>query len=620
MARHEQPVPVHDPRQPAPAGPGRPVPAPAQARRCPGAAAQLAAVHRTLRHGPVLQLEAGGGAAGGAQPATVPRAAVANRTGLPDRLKSGVEALSGLSLDGVRVHYNSAGPAQLNAHAYAQGTDIHLAPGQEAHLPHEAWHVVQQAQGRVRSTLQMKEGVPVNDDAGLEHEADVMGARASGWGRDKPGAGTNAPHGSPRPVAASAAVGKAAPHQLYVAPVAAPLPNAPQPKFSDIYPNPGDEGILVQIDWVTYAERIYALINAVRPTLADDADIGDLARQEADVDAAVTQANTHVRTFDETGRSNRVSISDTLHADRARMIAFLAALNERYAATEGGFSAKGRANAIANVTNNRLALQTDNRFISNISINGRNLTDSIGVVKPVTAPDAGAIRLNVNGTIYNQGQNRPLYNDALEAPRTSQAAQCPPSFPTVDRQGGQEVNMNNTNARGYAWVTNTNGWNTTQWEWLHIRGASLGGVTGPANLVLGTRDANTHMMPFETNLKVLAAYVSRRGDVFDRLNVTWSIANQVHPHSYQSITIAWSLHKTSRAPRDLTTPSGSARFSPLDAGAVLSKTEVGFLEDALRDARPPEDVQLEDEPMVQSGSGDKSGSGSQGKSAAMEVS
>src|SRR5690554_3862519 len=100
-----------------------------------------------------------------------------NNTGLPDDLKTGVENLSGISLDNVKVHYNSDKPAQLNAHAYAQGSDIHLAPGQEQHLPHEAWHVVQQAQGRVKPTMQMKGDVPVNDDAGLEHEVDEMGAK-----------------------------------------------------------------------------------------------------------------------------------------------------------------------------------------------------------------------------------------------------------------------------------------------------------------------------------------------------------------------------------------------------------------------------------------------------------
>jgi Domain of unknown function (DUF4157) len=101
-----------------------------------------------------------------------------NRTGLPDPLKSGIESLSGMALDNVKVHYNSAQPAQLNALAYTQGSDIHVAPGQEQHLPHEAWHVVQQAQGRVKPTIQMKDGVTVNDDQGLEREADVMGAKA----------------------------------------------------------------------------------------------------------------------------------------------------------------------------------------------------------------------------------------------------------------------------------------------------------------------------------------------------------------------------------------------------------------------------------------------------------
>ena len=101
-----------------------------------------------------------------------------NNTGLPDNLKTGMENLSGISLDNVKVHHNSEKPAQLQAHAYAQGTDIHLGPGQEKHLPHEVWHVVQQKQGRVKPTMQMKGKINVNDDKGLEKEADVMGEKA----------------------------------------------------------------------------------------------------------------------------------------------------------------------------------------------------------------------------------------------------------------------------------------------------------------------------------------------------------------------------------------------------------------------------------------------------------
>ena len=152
-------------------------------------AQSLLQMRRTLDQGPRVQSQLAlqralnrprraGTSRGGIEPAQANPAEKPNATGLPDRLKAGVESLSGLAMDDVRVHYNSAKPAAVQAHAYAQGTDIHLAPGQEQHLPHEAWHVVQQKQGRVKPTLQLK-GVAINDDAGLEREADSMGASAA---------------------------------------------------------------------------------------------------------------------------------------------------------------------------------------------------------------------------------------------------------------------------------------------------------------------------------------------------------------------------------------------------------------------------------------------------------
>lgn len=105
-----------------------------------------------------------------------------NKTGLSDQLKSGMESISGMSLEDVKVHRNSDKPAQLHAHAYAQGTDIHLGPGQEKHLPHELGHVVQQKQGRVQPTVQMKGQVAINDSTYLEKEADVLGAKAKHLG------------------------------------------------------------------------------------------------------------------------------------------------------------------------------------------------------------------------------------------------------------------------------------------------------------------------------------------------------------------------------------------------------------------------------------------------------
>jgi hypothetical protein len=102
-----------------------------------------------------------------------------SKKNLPDNLKNGIEALSGHSMDDVRIHFNSDKPAQLAASAYAQGTEIYITPNQEEHLPHEAWHVVQQKQGRVKAITQLDANTAVNDDSKLEKEADEMGAKAA---------------------------------------------------------------------------------------------------------------------------------------------------------------------------------------------------------------------------------------------------------------------------------------------------------------------------------------------------------------------------------------------------------------------------------------------------------
>lgn len=97
--------------------------------------------------------------------------------GMPRDLAEGIQRLSGVSMSGVQVHRNSGAPAQAGAAAFARGQEIHLAPGQERHLPHEAWHVVQQAQGRVQPRIEAN-GFAINNDAALEREADTMGAAA----------------------------------------------------------------------------------------------------------------------------------------------------------------------------------------------------------------------------------------------------------------------------------------------------------------------------------------------------------------------------------------------------------------------------------------------------------
>jgi hypothetical protein len=96
---------------------------------------------------------------------TVPKVPQAGTRTLPPNLQTGIEALSGMSLNDVRVHYNSGVPFQQQAQAYTQGNDIHLSPGQERHLPHEAWHVVQQRPGPAHLQVPAQQGLVMADIA-----------------------------------------------------------------------------------------------------------------------------------------------------------------------------------------------------------------------------------------------------------------------------------------------------------------------------------------------------------------------------------------------------------------------------------------------------------------------
>lgn len=96
-----------------------------------------------------------------------------------------------LSFQDVRVHYNSREPESLQARAFAKGNDIHIAPHEDTQelLEHELTHVAQQRRGIVSATGSAG-GMAINDDAALEHSADLGAMPASG------GAEGGAPFGS----------------------------------------------------------------------------------------------------------------------------------------------------------------------------------------------------------------------------------------------------------------------------------------------------------------------------------------------------------------------------------------------------------------------------------------
>ena len=124
-------------------------------------------------------------------------AATGSGDALPGSVQGKMERAFDADFSAVRVHEGNDA-AGIGALAFTRGTDIHFAPGQyDPHgnrgqelLGHELAHVVQQSQGRVGATAQAK-GAALNDDPALEHEADVMGARAA---RGEPVGGAAAPN------------------------------------------------------------------------------------------------------------------------------------------------------------------------------------------------------------------------------------------------------------------------------------------------------------------------------------------------------------------------------------------------------------------------------------------
>jgi len=110
-----------------------------------------------------------------------------NKTGMPDDVKASMETAHQADFSDVKIHASSSKAPEVGALAYTQGTDIHFAPGQfspdtttgKSLLGHELTHVVQQREGRVAPTTEVN-GMPVNDNPGLEKEADELGKKAAG--------------------------------------------------------------------------------------------------------------------------------------------------------------------------------------------------------------------------------------------------------------------------------------------------------------------------------------------------------------------------------------------------------------------------------------------------------
>lgn len=99
-----------------------------------------------------------------------------NRTEIPAQPKERTEQNTGVSFSNVRTQYNSNKLAKLGALAYTQGTPAEVGLGQNQHMTHKLDHVVQQKLELVRANAMHPGGVAMNTDAGLERQANEIGA------------------------------------------------------------------------------------------------------------------------------------------------------------------------------------------------------------------------------------------------------------------------------------------------------------------------------------------------------------------------------------------------------------------------------------------------------------
>ncbi len=350
----------------------------------------------------------------------------------------------------------------------------------------------------------------------------------------------------------------------------------------------------LNVDWIPLFHQVIVHIDHVRDFLEEEEELEELEAYE-----------TEIRTIgkglqDLTGQLQDPKIDLDLKAQLPQFIAheFLQLgqrfqwLKSSYPLSDGGFSAKGRAHAMDTQTVPAMGYVKDDTFLQNITLDGTALTNTKSIYKKgaqvAEAASDASMPASVKKVYDEQGRAAALIKyenelaTGLNVPGPFTWSKTPPKR---DRNGGQTKNMNNTNASAYAMLANVNGYQGKRWEWLHIRASSLDGPTDGTNLVVGTRDANTQMMPFEANIRALSKLAGEHTD-YKHLKVTFGTGapDASAKHKVPEISIKWELVASDMV-EEAEDLSGEAKFNPLSVGSSISKDEIGIIEEALKGKR-----------------------------------
>lgn len=292
-------------------------------------------------------------------------------------------------------------------------------------------------------------------------------------------------------------------------------------------------------------------------------------------------------------RDLRIQIRNFMEAVPTQIGNLFKSLKTNFPMNSGGFSAKGRAHEMDTTMLDDEDYTKDENYLGSFTLDDSKIEENAIYKKNLNVEEAASEPImppNIQYIAQTQGLPAALtayeneLNETIDTPQNVVYTTTPVS---ADRNGGQVKNMDNTNASAYAMLSQTPNWKTKKWEWLHVQAASLGGATNGTNLVLGTQDANTHMMPFEANIRHLATLVSKSSD-YEQLEVSYSVNNGPNGaalHSYNQIRMAWKLVKAEDAGMGAKDLKGQATFAPLSTNSSISKDEIGIIESALKEKR-----------------------------------
>jgi hypothetical protein len=509
----------------------------------------------------------------------------------PD-VRADMEASFGADFSSVRVVEGGLAEA-MGAHAFARGDEIHMAAGRHAPdtrdgrelLGHELAHVVQQSQGRVSATGQAK-AAAINDDPALEAEADRAGERAArgeAAGIGAPGAIGATPRA---PLQGKFALLQPDNDDSYVYGWVDGDDGKTPPRgnfqwvgnFADLGGSPGD--LLLDLD----DNKLYRCRNmfgksAPQPWVPNDKSPAD----QVVIEQARANIAMHMRKQEPTpsGDIGKMdfrfpaaggalyyvghppgSVDPSKHTD-VLFVAVDASTLEAHAKEHqvdrlgSGYDQSNYApGKYLYVRRPQSVVETDDKprnERSKFVFKGGSFDNPTKELHDQLV--AAADLLDTSGGALQAEQTVRFTSDARGK----------------SRDDGQCAAMQGMNAAAYALARHAPGADSTDWEWLHIRGARLGGATTAANLVAGTSSANSAMIPYEHQILEMSRWASSK----QPLDVTWRVT--ARGRLGVAIEITWS------APAGLTRDDGGFMKSGAGERCVFNPQSAEIFDRVSRD-------------------------------------